>query len=152
MSSKPPLRGRMGVLCAAKLCTHAGMVTAKVVFLSNCSRLRHLKLTVRVCTISMQGPCIELLPERYRQIRCHVSPDIDVFHFLTCATTNIINDVKILEVSPKVVSKIDAIDRVAACSSPVSRLALQESHSRQTLYLSGKDPSLGCLRFVGSCT
>ena len=131
MSSKPPLRGRMGVLCAAKLCIH-GMVPAKVVFLSNCSRLRHLKLTVRVCTISMQGPSIDPLPERYRQIRCHVSPDIDVFHFLTCAATNIINDVKILKVSPKVVSKIDATDRVAACSSPVGGLALQEPHSCQT--------------------
>ena len=132
MSSKPPLGGRLGPLCAAKLCTHAGSVPAKVVFLSHCSRLRHLELTVSICAISMQGPCIEPLPERYRQIRGHVSPDIDVFHFLTCATTNIINDVKIHEVSPKVVSKIDAIDRVAACSSPVSRLALQESHSRQT--------------------
>ena len=132
MSSKPPLGGRLGSLRAAKLCTHAGSVPAKVVFLSHCSRLRHLELTVSICAISMQGPCIEPLPERYRQIRGHVSPDIDVFHFLTCAATNIINDVKILEVSPKVVPKIDAIDRVAACSSPVGGLALQEPHSRQT--------------------
>ena len=132
MSSKPPLGGRLGSMCAAKLCTHGGSVPAKVVFLSHCSRLRRLKLTVSEGAISMQGPCIELLPERYRQIRCHVSPDIDVFHFLTCAATNIINDVEVLEVSPKVVPKIDAIDRVAACSSPVSGPALQESHSRQT--------------------
>ena len=72
------------------------------------------------------------LPERYRQILAHVSPDVDVFHFLALAWPNIINYVKVLEISTEVVSKIDAMGRIAACCSPVGGVSLKWSHSGQT--------------------
>ena len=62
----------------------------------------------------MQSPFIKTLPERCRQIRAHVSPDVDVFHFLALAFSSEIKDVEVFEVSPKVISKIDTFYRVAA--------------------------------------
>ena len=52
-------------------------------------------------------------------MRPHVSADVDEIHFLTRASTNIIKDVEVLEVSEEVVSEMDAVSRVAACCSPV---------------------------------
>ena len=43
------------------------------------------------------------------QIRTHVSPDVDVFHFLALAFSNEIKDVKGLEISTEVVSEVDAV-------------------------------------------
>ena len=42
-------------------------------------------------------------------MRTHVSPGVDVFHFLALAVSKEINDVEILEVSAEVVSEIDAV-------------------------------------------
>ena len=39
----------------------------------------------------------------------HVSPDVDVFHFLALAFSNEIKDVKGLEISTEVVSEVDAV-------------------------------------------
>ena len=58
------------------------------------------------------------------QIRTHVSPDVDVFHFLALAFSNEIKDVKGLEISTEVVSEVDAVGWVAACCSLVGRVSL----------------------------
>ena len=54
----------------------------------------------------------------------HVSPDVDVFHFLALAFSNEIKDVKVLEISTELVSEIDAVGWVAACCSPVGGVSL----------------------------
>ena len=77
-----------------------------------------------VRAVNMQSPFIQSLPERRRQMRPHVSPDVDVFHFLARACTNEIKDVEVLEVSKEVVSEINAVSRVAACRSPVGEVSL----------------------------
>ena len=58
-------------------------------------------------------------------MRPHVPADVDEIHFLARASSNIIKDVEVLEVSAEVVSKIDAVSRVAACCSPVGGVSLQ---------------------------
>ena len=50
----------------------------------------------------MKSVCIMDLPERSRQMRTHVSPDVDVFHFLTRAWSKEIYDVEVFEVSTDV--------------------------------------------------
>ena len=65
-------------------------------------------------------------------MRPYVSPDVDEIHFLARASTNKIKDVEVLEVSTELVSEINAVDRIAACCSPVGGLSLQWSHSGQT--------------------
>ena len=130
MSSKPPLGSGLGILCAAKLWV-VETIPTKIIFTWHRTTLYHLNLTVSVPTVSMQA-LTKKLPERYRQILAHVSPDVDVFHSLAPAWPNIINDVEVLEVSAEVVSEIDAVSRVAACCSPVGGVCLQWSHSGQT--------------------
>ena len=130
MSSKPPLGSGLGILCAAKLWV-VDTIPTKIIFTWHRTTLYHLNLTVSVPTVSMQA-FMKKLPERYRQILAHVSPDVDVFHSLALAWPNIINDVKVLEISTEVVSKIDAVGRIAACCSPVGGVSLQWSHSGQT--------------------
>ena len=73
-----------------------------------------------VCNVHV----FSFLPERRRQIRTHVSPDVDVFHFLALAFSNEIKDVKVLEISTELVSEIDAVGWVAACCSPVGGVSL----------------------------
>ena len=73
----------------------------------------------------MQSECIEDLPERHRQIRACVAPDVDVFHSLARGPPQEIDDVKVFEVSTEVVSEIDAVGWVAACCSPVGGVDLQ---------------------------
>ena len=53
-----------------------------------------------------------------------VSADVNVFNFLAFVTTNIIDNVEVLEASTNVISEIDAVGRVAACCSPVSGVTL----------------------------
>ena len=72
----------------------------------------------------MKSVCIMDLPERSRQMRTHVSPNVDVFHFLTRAWSKEIYDVEVFEVSTDVISEIDAMGRVAACCSPVGGVSL----------------------------
>ena len=72
----------------------------------------------------MKSVCIMDLPERSRQMRTHVSPDVDVFHFLTRAWPKEIYDVEVFEVSTDVISEIDAMGREAACCSPVGGVSL----------------------------
>ena len=124
VSTKPILGGGFGCFRASEFSAEAISIPTKVVFTWHCTRPRRLKLTVSGCTVNMQSPFIKTLPERCRQIRAHVSPDVDVFHFLALAFSSEIKDVEVFEVSPKVISKIDTFYRVAACCSPVSRLAL----------------------------
>ena len=131
MSSKPPLGGRLGSLCAAKVGVE-GPIEAKVVFTWLGASTSSVKLTVSGCTVDMQSECIEDLPERRRQIRACVAPDVDVFHSLARGPPQEIDDVKVFEVSTEVVSEIDAVGWVAACCSPVGGVDLQWFHSRQT--------------------
>ena len=123
MSSKPPLGSGLGILCAAKLWV-VDTIQTKIIFTSHSTNPCRFKLTVSVGpTVNMQA-FMKILPERYRQILAHESPDVDVFHSLTLASPNIINDVKVLEISTEVVSKIDAVGRIAACCSPVGGVSL----------------------------
>ena len=121
--SKPPLGGGLVSLCAAELGVDVPIV-AKVVFTWYRSSLHGLKLTVSVCTINMKSVRIVDLPERSRQMRTHVSPDVDVFHFLTRAWSKEIYDVEVFEISSKVVSEIDSVGWIAACCSPVGGVTL----------------------------
>ena len=130
MSSKPPLGSGMGILCAAKLWVVV-MIPTKIIFFWHGTTLYHLNLTDSVPTVSMQA-FMKRLPEWYRKILAYVSPNVDVFHSLALAWPNIINDVKVLEISTEVVSKIDAMGRIAACCSPVGGVSLKWSHSGQT--------------------
>ena len=131
MSSKPPLGSGLGILCAAKLRVATGIPT-KIIFTWHSTNPCRFKLTVSVeWTVSMQA-FMKPLPERHRQILAHVSPDVDVFHFLALASPNIVEDVEVLEISKEVVSEIDAVGRIAACCSPVGGVSLHWSHSRQT--------------------
>ena len=131
MSSKPPLGSGLGILCAAKLWVVAAIPT-KTIFIEHSTNPCRFKLTVSVdWTVSMQA-FVKILPERHRQILAHVSPDVDLFHFLALASPNILDDVEVLEVSTEVVSEIDAVGRIVACCSPVGRVSLQWSHSGQT--------------------
>ena len=131
MSSKPPLGGRVGTLCTAELGVDDPIV-AKVVLTGDCTSLRGLKITDALVTVSVQSDVLYYtLPERYREMEAPVSPDVDVFHLLTRTFTFKIKDVKVLEVSTEVVSEIDAVGRVAACSSPVGRVVLQGFSSDQ---------------------
>lgn len=131
MSSKPPLGSGLGILCAAKLWV-VDTIPTKIIFISHSINPCCIKLTVSVdWTVNMQA-FMKKLPEEHRQIFAHVSPDVDVFHSLALAWPNIINDVKVLEISTEVVSKIDAVGRIAACRSPVGGVGLQWSHSGQT--------------------
>ena len=61
-----------------------------------------------------------------------MSTGVDVFNFLAFAPTNVIHNVEVFEVSTNVICEIDAVGRVAACSSPVSGVTLQGLHSCQT--------------------
>ena len=131
MSSKPPLGSGLGILCAAKLCV-VGSIPTKIIFITYSTNPCRFKLTVSVdWTVNMQA-FMKILPERHRQILAHVSPGVDVFHFLALASPNIIDDVEVLEISTQVVSEIDAVGRIAACCSPVGGVSLQWSHSGQT--------------------
>ena len=80
----------------------------------------------------MQSESIEYLPERRRQIRAVVTPDVNVFHSLARTRPEEVDDVKVFEVSTEVVSEIDAVGRIAACCSPMGGVSLQRSHSPQT--------------------
>ena len=132
MSSKPPLGVRLGALCAAKVGVE-GWIEAKVVFTWHGTSTSSVKLTVRGWTVGMQNECIlYILPERRRQIRAYVAPDVDVFHSLARPPPHEVDDVKVFEVSSEVVSEIDAMSRIAACCSPVGGVSLQGSHSLQT--------------------
>ena len=75
---------------------------------------------------------ISRLPEGYSDMHAYMSSDVDVLHFLALASTKVINDVEVLEVSTDVVSEIHAVNRVAARCSPVGGMSLQGFHSRQT--------------------
>ena len=121
--SKPPLSSGLVSLCAAELGVD-GPIVAKVVFSWYRSSLHAFKLTMSGWTVNMKSACIIDLPERSRQMRTHVSPDIDVFHFLTRAWSKEIYDVEVFEVSTEVVSEIDAVGWVAACCSPVGGVSL----------------------------
>ena len=124
MSSKPPLGSGLGILCATKLWVVAAIPT-KIIFTSHSTSPCRFELTVSVNrTVSMQA-FVKILPERHRQIFAHVSPGVDVFHFLALASPNILDDVEVLEVSTEVVSEIDAVGRIVACCSPVGRVSLQ---------------------------
>ena len=132
MSSKPPLGGRLGALCAAKVGVE-GWIEAKVVFTWHGASTSSVKLTVSGFTVGMQSECIEyILPERHRQIRAYIAPDVNVFHSLTRAPPMEVDDIKVFEVSSEVVSEIDAMSRIAACCSPMGGVSLQGSHSLQT--------------------
>ena len=132
MSSKPPLGVRLGALCAAKVGVE-GWIEAKVVFTWHGASTSSVKLTVSGFTVGMQNECIVyILPERRRQIRAYVAPDVDVFHSLARAPPHEVDDVKVFEVSSEVVSEIDAMSRIAACCSPVGGVSLQRPHSLQT--------------------
>ena len=132
MSSEPPLGSGLACLCAAEFGADAVPVPAKVVFTWDCARPCRRKLTVSVSAVNMQSPFIQSLPKRRLQMRPHVSPDVDEIHFLARASTNIIKDVEVLEVSTEVVSEINAVGRIAARCSPVGGVSLQWSHSGQT--------------------
>ena len=131
MSSKPPLGSGLGIFCAAKLWV-VGTIPTKIIFITHSTSPCRFELTVSVdWTVNMQT-FMKKLPKRDRQILSHVSPDVDVFHFFAQASPNIINDFEVLEVSTEVVSKIDAVGRIAACCSPMGGVSLQWSHSGQT--------------------
>ena len=72
------------------------------------------------------------LPERCCKMNAQVSTDVDVFHFLTLAFFTVIDNVEVLEVSTDIICEIDAINRVAACCSPMGGVILQRLHSCQT--------------------
>ena len=148
MSSKPPLGSGLGIFCAAKLWVE-GTIPAKIIFITHSTNPCRFKLTVSVeWTVNMQAST-KGLPERHRQILAHVSPDVDVFHFIALGCPNIIHDVEVLEVSADVVSEIDAVGRITACYSPVGRVSLQWSHSGQTQ--SVLIPVLGVLVYWRVC-
>ena len=131
MSSKPPLGGRVGVLCTAELGVDDPIV-AKVVFLGHRSGPRGLKVTAGAqATVNVQRPCIVLLPERCREMESSISPDVDVVNLLARASTHKIKNVKVFEVASEVVSEIDAEGRVVACCSPVGRVSLKGFSSDQ---------------------
>ena len=77
-----------------------------------------------MCTVNMKTEWIVDLPERSRQMGTHVSPDVDVFHFLTRICSMEIYDIEVFEVSSEVVSEVDAVGWVAACCSPVGGVSL----------------------------
>ena len=123
MSSKPPLGGRAGTLCAAELGVDVP-IEAKVVLTGNRTSPRGLKVTAGArATVSVQIPCIVLLPERCREMESPISPDVDVVNLLARASTHKIKNVKVFEVAAEVVSEIDAKGRVAACCSPVGSVS-----------------------------
>ena len=80
----------------------------------------------------MHYPSVLFLPKRYLEVRAIVPSDIHIFYPLTLASTKEIDDVEVFEVTTEVVSKIDAVSRIAACCSPVGGVDLQRSHSLQT--------------------
>ena len=121
--SKPPLGSGLVSLCAAELGVDV-RIEAKVVLTWYRSSLHAFKLTVSVSTVNMKSECIMDLPERSRQMRTHVSPNVDVFHFLTRGWSKEIYDVEVFEVSTEVVSEVDAKGWVAACCSPVGGVSL----------------------------
>ena len=125
MCSKPPLGGGLGPLCVAKVAVHGCSVPAEVVFLGHRTSLGCLKLTVSGWTVNMQSPFIKTLPERCSKMQAHMSPDVDVFHFLALAFSIEIKDVEVFEVSSEGISKIDTFYWVAACCSPVGGVGLQ---------------------------
>ena len=87
MSSKPPLGSGLGILCAAKLWV-GGTIQTKIIFSWHSTNPCRFKLTVSVdWTVSMQA-FTKRLPERHRQILAHVSPGVDVFHFLAFSQYN----------------------------------------------------------------
>ena len=96
----------------------------------------------------MQNECIlYILPERRRQIRAYVAPDVDVFHSLARAPPHEVDDVKVFEVSSEVVSE----DR---CHESDSCMLLSSGWSEPAGIsfapdLSGNDPSSGRSRFLG---
>ena len=123
MSSKPPLGGRVGTLCAAELGVD-GPIVANVVLIRNRTSPRGLKVTAGACpTVSVQSVSIVLLPERCREMEAPISPDVHVVNLLARASTHKIKDVEVFEVAAEVVSEIDAKGRVAACCSPVGRVS-----------------------------
>ena len=123
MSSKPPLGGRVGTLCASELGVDEPIV-AKVVLTENRTSLRGLKVTAGAqATVNVKIPCIVLLPERCREMESSISPDVDVVNLLARANTHKIKDVEVFEIAAEVVSEIDAKGRVAACYSPVGRVS-----------------------------
>ena len=71
------------------------------------------------------------LPESCGEIDANVSSDVDVLHFLARMASNVIHNVKVLEVSTDVIFEIDAVCWVTACGSPVSGVTLQGLHSCQ---------------------
>ena len=131
MSSKPPLGGRAGTLCAAELGVDDPIV-AKVVLTGNRTSPRGLKVTAGAqATVNVQIIFMYTLPERCREMEASISPDVDVVNLLARAITRKIKDVKVFEVAAEVVSEIDAEGRVVACCSPVGRVSLKGFSSDQ---------------------
>ena len=131
MSSKPPLGGRAGTLCAAELGVDDPIV-AKVVLTGNRTSPRGLKVTAGAqATVNVKTPFMYNLPERCREMEAPISPDVDVVNLLARASTHKIKNVKVFEVASEVVSEIDAEGRVVACCSPVGRVILQGFSSDQ---------------------
>ena len=79
----------------------------------------------------MQKVVVSTLMKAYGDMHAQMSSDVDVFHFLALVSKEI-DDVKVLEVSTEVVSKVHAVSWVAARRSPVGGMSLQGFHSRQT--------------------
>ena len=131
MSSKPPLGGRVGTLCAAELGVDPP-IYAKVVLTGNRTSPRGLKVTAGAqATVNVQIIFMYTLPERCREMEAPISPDVDVVNLLARAITHKIKDVKVFEVAAEVVSEIDAEGRVVACCSPVGRVSLKGFSSDQ---------------------
>ena len=98
----------------------------------------------------MQEVAVSSLPERYSQINADASSDVDVFHFIALASTKVIDYVEVLKASTDVVTKIDAVSRVAACCSLVGGMSLQGSHSHQTQAVQRSSFESSCS--LGRCT
>ena len=129
MSSKPPLCGGVGLLCAAELGVDY-VIVAKVVLFVHRAR-SWIKLTTSPRAVSMQETIVSSLPETCGEMHSDVSSDVDVFHFLALPSSKEINYVEVLKTSTNVIFEIDAVGRVTACCSPVSGVTLQGLHSCQ---------------------
>ena len=130
MSSKPPLCCWLIILRAAEL--RVGFpIQAKIIFGINRAR-RWIELTASMRTIDVQAPYPLFLPETCCLVHSLVISDADKLYLLTLASSNVIDNVEIFEVSSNVISKIHTLGWVTACCSPVSGVTLQGFHSCQT--------------------
>ena len=93
---------------------------------------RWIELTASMRTIDVQAPHPSFLPETCCLVHSLVISDADKLYLLTQATSSVIDNVEIFEVSSNVISKIHTVGWVTACCSPVSGVTLQGFHSCQT--------------------